>query len=123
MPIYLYQNPKTKKVKEIVQTMSEKHTYSENGVEWKRVWTVPQATVDGKLDAFSCNGFYDKIDKTKNTMKDVWARSAELSDIRASKRDGVDPIKKQLFDNYEKKTKKPHPHKLKERAANASVVI
>jgi hypothetical protein len=53
MPLYIYQNPKTQEVKEIVQSVHDKHEYSEGGVKWNRVFTVPQVGIDSKLDANS----------------------------------------------------------------------
>jgi predicted nucleic acid-binding Zn ribbon protein len=38
MPIYLYQNPETDEVLEVLQGMNDKHEYfDEQGIEWKRV--------------------------------------------------------------------------------------
>lgn len=116
MPIYAYQHPKTKKIKEIVQSMSEPHVYAEKGVQWERLWTIPQATVDTKTDAFSQQDFSKKVAATKGTIGDVWARSAEWSERRAAKRDGVDPIKEKTFADYEKKTRgKTHPYRNKDK--------
>ena len=41
MPIYLYQNPKTGKVKEIVQSVHDTHEYSEDGIKWDRIFRNP----------------------------------------------------------------------------------
>ena len=41
MPIYIYQNPITEEVIEVVQSMSEDHIYfDESGLKWKRVFVV-----------------------------------------------------------------------------------
>ena len=38
MPIYVYKHPERKEYKEIIQGMNDKHVYSEDGVERKRVF-------------------------------------------------------------------------------------
>ncbi len=108
--IYLYKNPETGEIKEIVQGMNDVHEYEEDGVEWNRVFTVPQASIDTKIDPFSKNAF---IDKTRNnsTMGDMWDRSRELSDRRAQESgEGVDPVKQKYIKDYKKKRGgKDHP--------------
>lgn len=123
MPLYLFQHPKTKEIKEIVQGMNDEHTYAEKGVQWERVFTVPQATIDAEIDPFSQRQFVDKVGVTKGKMGDVWERSAELSAKRAAKRDGIDPVKEKHYSDYEKKTKgKKHPGKVKEIAAQGITI-
>lgn len=110
MPIYLYQNPKTKKIVEVVQTMNEKHVYSENGVQFRRVFTVPQAAVDTKQDPFSEKQFVLHADNKKHKMGDLMDRSEELSQKRAALNGGVDPVKEKFFKDYSAKRKgKKHP--------------
>ena len=49
MPIYLYQHPHTEEIIEVFQTMSEEHVYhDDSGLQWKRVFSSPCATVKGK---------------------------------------------------------------------------
>lgn len=52
MPVYIYQNPNTQEVKEIVQSMNEDHTYIDNkGLKWNRVFHSPETSIkDTKLD-------------------------------------------------------------------------
>ena len=54
MPIYLYENPDTGEVKEIVQRMSEPHIYIEHGITWRLVFCIPQESqvTIGNLDPF-----------------------------------------------------------------------
>lgn len=102
MPEYLYQNESTGEVKGVFQTMSEPHVYSENGVEWKRVFTVPQAQVDGlsTVDPNSYQQFNQWLNKGKGgTIGDLWDASKELSEKRAEK-EGRDKIKEQSLQNY-----------------------
>lgn len=100
MPIYIYQNPKTKKIKEVVQSVYDKHEFIDRkGLKWDRVFTTPQLNTDGSLDP-NCTHkeFSDFTKKKKGTIGDLWDRSKELSDKR-EKIYGIDPIKH----NYEKK--------------------
>ena len=41
MPMYVYKNPETNEYREVFQGMNDKHIYSEDGVEWKRVFFHP----------------------------------------------------------------------------------
>lgn len=114
MPIYIYQHPKTKKVKEIIQKMTEPHVYSENGVVWQRVLQAPQASTGatiGTLDPFNKRQFIEKTGQLRNiTQGDLWDLSAELSEKRKAKA-GKDPVKENTVKAYAKKTGgKLHPH-------------
>ena len=109
MPIYIFKNPKTEEYKEIVQTMNEEHIYiDEFGLEWQRVFTVPHASIDTKEDAWNHNQFVEKTGKMKGTVGDVLDYSAELSSKRAESNGGEDPVKRQAFNDYEKKVGKKH---------------
>ena len=109
MPIYTYKHPETGEYKEIVQTMSEEHVYTdEQGVQWKRVFTVPNAAMDTKEDAWNKNQFIDKTGRMKGTVGDVLDYSSELSARRAEANGGEDPVKRKAFNDYEKRTGKKH---------------
>ena len=68
---YLYQNTKTKEVREVLQGMNDLHEYygdesePENG--WQRIYTVPTASIDTKQDPFSTNQFLDVTKSKKGT--------------------------------------------------------
>jgi hypothetical protein len=109
MPEYTFQHPKLKKVISVFLGMKEEKEYIDNkGVKWIRIWHIPNATIDAAIDPFSENQFISKVGNTKGSIGDVWDRSAELSDKRASKRDGIDPVKKKKYDDFKKKNRKPH---------------
>lgn len=109
MPIYIYKNPDTEECIEIIQTMSEEHIYvDEFGLEWKRVFTVPHASIDTKNDAWSHNDFVEKTGKMKGTVGDVLDYSAELSEQRAQSDGKEDPVKRKAFDDYKKQNGKQH---------------
>jgi predicted nucleic acid-binding Zn ribbon protein len=53
MPFYVYQNPNTGEVIEVMQSMKEKHEYTDSeGVKWNRVFLNPNASIDTKIDPF-----------------------------------------------------------------------
>lgn len=106
MPVYIYHNTETDEYAEIVQTMNEKHEYfGEDGTEttWKRVFTIPQASIDAGLDPFSSRAFEESTKAKKGTLGDLLDRSAELSAKRAEIAGGTDPIKQKYYDDYSKK--------------------
>jgi hypothetical protein len=111
MPIYLYQNPKTGKVKEIIQSVHDIHEYSENGIKWDRIFTAPELNTFEKLGAEStARQFSELTGKQKGTMGDLWDRSKELSDKRKKLYGGADPVKKKYYQDWSKKRKgKVHP--------------
>ena len=114
MPCYVYENPSTGETKDVYQSMTEPHVYSEEGVEWRRVWNTVEAAASTQIDPFSEQAFIEKIGSTKGSYGDVIDRSAELSEQRASKRGGVDPVKQKKYADYTKLTGKPHPHMVTE---------
>lgn len=114
MPIYIFEHPITKKRKEVVQRMTEAHTYSEGGVVWVRVFEAPQASTGatiGKLDPFDRRAFIEKTGQMRNiTQGDLWDLSADLSEKR-KKKAGKDHVKEATVKAYAKKTGgKLHPH-------------
>jgi len=116
MPIYLFQNPKTKEVIEIMQSMKSEHTYiDENGTKWDRVFTVPNAAMDsGSLDPYSKDDFLKATDKRGITCGEMFDLSAEMSRKREVK-DGKDKVKEKTQKDYKKKTGKAHPEVIKKR--------
>lgn len=111
MPIYIYQNPITKEIKEVVQSVHDKHEYvDDKNIKWNRVFTAPQLNTEGTLDA-NCDArkFSDFTKNKKETIGDMWDRSAELSEKR-KKIYGEDFVKKEYVKNWSKKRKnKKHP--------------
>jgi hypothetical protein len=109
MPIYLYKNPKTGTVKEVVQKMNDEHTYEQDGVKWERVFTAPNASIDTKVDPDDKVKFIEKTGNMKGSLGDMMDYSSELSEERAkSSETGEDPVKRKHFQDYEKKVGKKH---------------
>jgi len=105
MPIYQYRHPEHPIVIDIYQTMKELHVYvDDEGTEWKRVWSVPNAAVDTQVDPFSSSDF-KKATKEKNcTMGELWDHSKELSEKRKHKLGTkTDPVREKYEREYAKK--------------------
>ena len=102
MPLYQYQHPDHPIVIDIVQSMKEPHVYiDDEGTEWKRVWSVPNASIDTQIDDFSSNQFVDKTRGKGMTMGQLWDESNAASERRA-KIGGKDPVREKYFKKYSK---------------------
>lgn len=110
MPIYLYQNPKTGKVKEIIQSVHDIHEYEEDGIKWNRIFTTPQVNTSDKLTESSSERDFARITSSKKgSVGDLWDQSRELSEKR-ERTYGQDPVKKKYYEDWSKKRKgKVHP--------------
>lgn len=103
MPLYLYKHPQKEEYVEIIQGMSDIHEYfDEDGLKWERRWTVPNASIDTKIDPWSNNDFVNKTGMKKGTYGDLMDQSAELSAKRADSTGKEDPLKRKYFDDYSK---------------------
>lgn len=120
MPIYQYMHPVTEAIIEVVQSMNDVHEYSEDGVVFKRVWSKPQAAFDTHVDPHSAKDFV-KATRKKDTMGGIWDRSADLSNERASRNGGVDPVKQGFYNEWSAKRKgQLHPELRREQALKAA---
>lgn len=103
MPIYLFKNPKTGKIVSVFQQMNEEHVHSEDGIKYERVFTVPNAQIDADIDVDSSEKFIEKTGKMKGTLGEIWDYSQELSNKRAEKNGGIDPVRQKAEEKYSKK--------------------
>lgn len=106
MPQYEYRHPETGEVKQVIQGMNDEHSYSEDGIQWKRIFSAPNASIDTRVDPYSGKDF-DRATHKKITLGETMDFSKELSEKRADK-DGQDPIQKKFFDDYKKNNKVKH---------------
>ena len=111
MPIYIFVNPDTGEHKEVMQRMSEEHSYQdEDGKKWNRVFTPANFVVDGTLNPMSQSDFMHQTYDKNYTFGEVQDKSKELSEHRKDKY-GYDPIQKKWFEDYSKKRKgRKHPN-------------
>lgn len=113
MPQYLFANPNDEtQIVEVFFHMNDKKFYiDENGVEWRRIYTVPQACVDSDFDPRNKDEFIRRGAKY-STLGDLMDKSRELSEKRAEK-EGFDPKRREFFDEYARARKgKRHPQDL-----------
>ena len=116
MPIYVYKHPEREEYREVIQGMNDEHTYSEDGVEWSRVFLAPNASIDNSIDPFSQQQYIDATYNKKGTIGDMMDLSAELSQKRAEKNGGVDPVKQDYYKNYsESRGGAKHPKEIREK--------
>ena len=102
MPIYELENPESGEIIEIVQSMKDDHSYtSPDGVEWRRVFTSPNSSIDTRVDG-SLESFMRKTENKKGTFGDLWDASREASEAR-TKSEGKDSVKEKHFKNYSAK--------------------
>ena len=124
MPLYQYINDNTGETIEIIQGINDVHEYfDESGWQWRRVFTAPQVSTIGKFDAWKPRDFVEKTGNMKGTVNDLWQKSEELSQERAEKNDGVDPIKQKKLDNFKKQTGKKHMSEYGKTIKNKNVTI
>jgi len=98
MPIYRYKHPKSGKVVEIIQKMTDRHEYcDENGTQYERVFENPNLSKDTIINPFSKNDFINKAHDKKMNVGEMWDLSKDLSNKR-KQIDGKDKIKQ----NYNK---------------------
>ena len=107
MPLYVFKNPNTSEVIEVVQSMKEEHVYIDaEGLEWERVWVNPNMAIDTDIDPFSEKDFAEKTKNQKNsTVGELWDQSRELSEKRAKVTGGEDPVRKNYKRTGAKKEK------------------
>jgi len=106
MPIYIYKHPEQEEYTEVFQTMTEDHVYFDSeGLEWKRVFTTPNMSIDSQIDPHSSKEFIEKTGGKKGTMGDMMDYSKEMSYIRAEKNGGIDPVKEKYYKDYSTKRK------------------
>lgn len=110
MPLYTYEHPETSETIDVVQGMNDEHVYvDEKGVEWKRVFYSPRASIDSNVDPFDNHAFVSKTGNQKGSYGDILDQSKELSQKRKDKL-GYDPVQKKYFKEYsEKRRGLKHP--------------
>lgn len=101
MPVYIFQNPKTKEYKEVFLSINAEKVYSEDGVKWQRIFLSPNMSVDTHIDANSERDFIEKTARKNYNVGEMWDSSKELSEKREREK-GIDPIKEKSLKEYSK---------------------
>lgn len=103
MGLYVYTNEDESEYVEVFQKMNDDHIYIHtDGKKWRRVFTIPQASIDTKLDVWSPKDFTRKTANKKGTIGDLFDESAAASEKRKGSGQ-VDEIKEQYYVDYSKK--------------------
>ena len=129
MPIYLYQNPSNEKeIIEVVQSVNDVHEYVKDNIKWNRIFTVPNMAIDTVVDPNSSKDYLKSTNNKNETVGSLMDRSKELSEKRAAKNGGVDPVKEKYYEQYSKERKGlTHPdvkkRKLKEKLKGSAFSV
>ena len=103
MTNYTFKHPDREEYEEIFFHMKdEPKSFSKDGVDWQRVFDLPQLSTVGSIDPWNSNDFVNKTAEKKGNFGDLIDTSAELSAKRAEERGGIDPLKQKYYDNYAK---------------------
>jgi len=102
MPVYIFQNPKTKEYKEVFLALDAEKVYHEDGEKWQRIFLPPNVSVDTRINASSERDFVEKTKRKNYNLGEMWDTSKELSEKR-EKEQGVDPVKEKSLKEYSKK--------------------
>ena len=121
----------TGETKEVEMSMSDYKPYKgEDGQDekWKRIYDTPQVNIGNyiakKVDPWNKNQFVDRTANMKGTYGDLHDYAAQMSEKRASESiTGEDPIKREHFDKYKKKTGQKHFSDRKKIIENKNVKI
>jgi len=91
----------------------------DDGIEWKRVFTIPQAASNiTKIDPNSPKDFNRRLENKNLNIGELWDSSAEMSEARAAKNGGTDPIKEKYYEKYSAERQgAKHPKQKKEEEA------
>jgi len=105
MPIFLYKNPQTGEVKEIIQSANEEHSYSEGGQSFERIFTTPYTSIGTKINPFDSKDFVEKTKNKKGNLGNLFDAAKEASIKREEILGTTDPVKQQYYNQYSKKRK------------------
>lgn len=101
MPIFLYRHPNTQEIREVIQSVHEEHSYTdESGLKWEREFTIPTASIDSNIDPFDHKRGLEKLKNTKGSLGDLQDFAKIQSDRREEKTGTIDSVKKKSYDDY-----------------------
>lgn len=126
MPAYIYKHPTENKYVEVIQGMNDEHVFFDyEGLQWRRVFTVPQAVMSSvsSIDPFDRKSQIEKTGNIKGTVGDLWDISKEMSIKREDKLGCEDPVKREYFNEYKKQNGCKHWHDRKKKIETDKVII
>ena len=115
MPIYTYINTETKESLDVFLSIGDMETIGYRGKCgdedcWEKQLSSFAISVDSSanLDPFDNEAFNRSISNKSGSMGDIMDLSAELSEKRAEKAGGEDPVQRATYDTYEEKNGVKH---------------
>lgn len=109
MPQYSFHNDQTGETIDLFFGMNDlKQHIDETGYKWRRLYSAPRTAIDTKINPFSAKDFVNKTGSKKGTVGNMMDLSAELSEKRSESHGQEDPVKRKLFNDYNKKVGKKH---------------
>lgn len=94
-------------------------TREEDKKVFKRIYSSPLFSKDTAAGDGSKKDFERLITGKNDTLGDVWKRSKDLSNERAAKNGGTDPVLEKFYTDYEKKNRVKHADVVKRDRAKA----
>ena len=111
MPLYTYEHPETRETVDVLEKMNDIHIHiDKDGVEWRRIFHIPNASIDSQINPFDSKAFVDKTGAGEGKYGEMMDRSREMSQKRKDKL-GYDPVQKKYFKEYSK-TRNGTKHRL-----------
>ena len=112
MPVLDFADEATGKTISVLVTLSEpdsaRHAQVVDGVTYKRVYSAPRAAVDNQKGSLAQQDF-NRVTQNKNLkVGDMWNIAREMSQDRADKNGGYDPVKEKFYEKHLKEFGKPH---------------
>lgn len=111
MPVYNFASAEGKEISVLVtlaEPDSARHAQVVDGVTYKRVYSAPLAAVDTQKGSLSQEDF-NRVTQNKNLkVGDFWNISQEMSQDRADRNGGYDPVKEKMYERHLKEYGKPH---------------
>ncbi len=112
MPVYDFADPATGKVISVLVRLDEtneaRQTQVQDGVTYKRVYSAPAAAHDTIKGSATQQDFHRCADGKNLKVGDLWDMSREMSQDRADRNGGYDPVREKLYEKHQKEFGKPH---------------
>ena len=119
MPVYEFAAEDGKVISVLVrldEPDSARAQQTVDGKVYKRVYSAPLASHDSIPKDGSRKEFWAATTAKNIKVGDMWELSKEMSEKRAAKNGGVDPVKAQFYKDYEKRMGSKHADVLKQEA-------
>lgn len=119
--LIIFQHPDSSEKKTIYIGNGRAIAYTDpKGVEWEPIdeetvpdkrsdkFSLPYVAIKGSSDPFNERAFVEETGRKRGTIGDMMDHAKELSEKRAQKNGGVDPIQSKFFSDYKKRVGKKH---------------